>query len=781
MPDLVGQTLLSRYHIQDLVGRGGMAEVYKAWDAHRQYPVAVKVMREDLAEDLEFLRRFKREAKALAHLAHANVVRFYGFERAGRLAFIVMDYVEGTTLRGRILDMEGTPLPLDEAVSVARQVCAALHYAHTENVLHRDVKPGNIMIRPDGRVLVADFGIAKAADAATATTVMPGTPAYMSPEQCRSEVLDARTDVYSLGIVVYEMLAGQRPFVGDRAKIETGSTRERIRWEQMHIDPPPLRQFNPAVPPSVEAVVLQALAKHREARHPTVLAFRQALEGALGAKAAAEPRPVTEAPTEPEVAAPSPPVKAAEQAVPESQSVRAAEAVEEAKPEPQRSSPVIPQRRAAPVPAAPRVPGWAWAAGGVTLVAAAVWLLVGPGRGERPIPEVPAPTEPQVEAQIGSPSTESPQTPTPRPATRTPTLTPIPTPTPTPVLIPISPGNAAKVVELRTLTEDSAVHNLAFSPDGEHLASSDGSTVRLWQVADGSLMHELKGLPDDDGGRAGHPYAIGSIAFSPDGATLASGACRERNEQENYCTEGEIRLWRPSDGVLLGTLRYRTEWANVMSLAFSPGGTLLASGSCGHNAWWGGCDQGEVRIWSVPDGKLLHVLGGHTDWVNCLAFSPDGAILASGGHATYDDIEVRLWRVDNGALIHAFDGPLTTGDCSMSFSDNGTVVQFANNYGAVWRWDVTSGRLVESLYVDMEGVASSLAVSPDGEMIALGCEAGGTSCGIRLYRATDLELLKELDPRVERVSSLTWSPDAMMLACGGIRNTAIRLWGVPEE
>jgi len=284
--NLVGQTLLGRYRIEEAIGRGGMAEVYKAWDTRRQYHIAVKVMREDLAEDLEFLRRFKREAQALAHLAHANVVRFYSFEREGRLAFIVMDYVEGTTLRGCILDAEGAPLPPDEVASIVQQVCAALHYAHTENVLHRDVKPGNIMIQPDGRVLLSDFGIAKAADAATMTTVMPGTPAYMSPEQCRSEPLDVRTDVYSLGVVAYEMLTGRRPFVGDQApETVTGGTRERTRWEQMHTAPLPLRQFNPALPREVEEVVLKALAKEREERWPTSLTFWRALEGSLEVEA----------------------------------------------------------------------------------------------------------------------------------------------------------------------------------------------------------------------------------------------------------------------------------------------------------------------------------------------------------------------------------------------------------------------------------------------------------------------------------------------------------------
>jgi Tol biopolymer transport system component/tRNA A-37 threonylcarbamoyl transferase component Bud32 len=363
MPDLVGQTLLGRYHINELIGRGGMAEVYKAWDTRRQYHVAVKVMREDLAEDLEFLRRFKREARALAHLAHANVVRFYSFEREGRLAFIVMDYVEGTTLRGCILDAEGTPLPLDEVTSIVQQVCAALHYAHSENVLHRDVKSGNIMIQSDGRVLVADFGIAKAADAATATTVMPGTPAYMSPEQCRSEPLDARTDVYSLGVVVYEMLTGRRPFVGDQApETVTSGTRERTRWEQMHAAPPPLRQFNPALSREVEAAVLKALAKERKERWFSALAFWQALGAALeGGVPGEEVDPVVEVALAPEPVVTQPAVAG-----------RKAGAEEFTRP----ARPAPPAVKGPAATWLRRLPVWAWVVLGLALAGGAIIALI---------------------------------------------------------------------------------------------------------------------------------------------------------------------------------------------------------------------------------------------------------------------------------------------------------------------------------------------------------------------------------------------------------------------
>jgi serine/threonine protein kinase/outer membrane protein assembly factor BamD (BamD/ComL family) len=282
MEDLVGRTLKGRYRIDAYVGRGGMAEVYRAFDLRRSYAVAVKMMREDLAEDAEFVNRFRREAKNLSQLSHKNIVRFYEFAHEGHLAFLVMDYVEGITLRRRILEAGG-PLPLEEARDILRQVCNALQYAHQEAIVHRDVKPGNIMMRlnpltGDGwQVLVADFGIARGADTATMTVVVPGTPAYMSPEQCRSLPTDRRTDVYSLGVVTFEMVTGRRPFYGESERARGTTARERILWEHLRASPPSPRSLNPEVPRSVDTAILHALAKNPADRPPTALAFYQEL------------------------------------------------------------------------------------------------------------------------------------------------------------------------------------------------------------------------------------------------------------------------------------------------------------------------------------------------------------------------------------------------------------------------------------------------------------------------------------------------------------------------
>ena len=281
---LVGQTLLNRYRVDAFVGRGGMAEVYKAWDAKRAVFVAIKLLNEDLAEDRVFLRRFAREAHTLERLEHPHIVRFFGFEETHSVAFLVMEFIEGLTLR-RYLHHLGRPLTLPEALYVTEPVCGALHYAHQMGIYHCDVKPANIFIEGGGRVVLADFGVARLTESATVTFSTPGTPAYMSPEQCREEELDARTDIYSLGVTTYEILTLDRPFRGE-AEGTTGSRGERVRWEQMHLPPPPPRRVNPRIPPAAETAILRALEKEPERRQGGMLEFYKESSSAGAVQAA---------------------------------------------------------------------------------------------------------------------------------------------------------------------------------------------------------------------------------------------------------------------------------------------------------------------------------------------------------------------------------------------------------------------------------------------------------------------------------------------------------------
>lgn len=280
-----GELLSNRYKIITLVGRGGMADVYKVWDQQRATHLAIKVLHEDIAMDRVFIRRFQREGQVLERLQHPNIVRFYGLEheQAKRLVFLLMDLIEGRSLKHEIFDRNG-PMPLSRVMELLRPICAALFYAHNQGVVHADVKPGNILINNLGQVFTSDFGIARLSESATVTLVGAGTPPYMAPEQFKGSITPL-SDQYSLGIMLFELLTGERPFTGETART-TGSTQEKIFWEHLHAKPPSPRRWNRDISPEIDRIVLRCLEKKPEDRFPSVLDLLTQLE------AAAAPRPV---------------------------------------------------------------------------------------------------------------------------------------------------------------------------------------------------------------------------------------------------------------------------------------------------------------------------------------------------------------------------------------------------------------------------------------------------------------------------------------------------------
>jgi serine/threonine protein kinase/tetratricopeptide (TPR) repeat protein len=271
MTTLIGQEV-GGYRIISQVGKGGMATVYKAFQASLDRYVALKVMPPFYAqEDETFLKRFKREAQAVAKLRHPNILIVLDFGEYEGLTYIVMEYVDAGTLTDRL----GVPMPLDETASIVDQVASALDYAHGMGVVHRDVKPSNILLPKPDWPLLTDFGLAKIVGGSrlTLTGSIAGTPAYMSPEQGQGEDVDARSDIYSLGIVLYEMTTGFVPFYAE--------TPMAIVVKHI-IEPLPLPSSkNPALPEAVERVILKALAKNPEDRYPRVIDLAHALNEAV--------------------------------------------------------------------------------------------------------------------------------------------------------------------------------------------------------------------------------------------------------------------------------------------------------------------------------------------------------------------------------------------------------------------------------------------------------------------------------------------------------------------
>lgn len=279
MTELVGKTLCGQYDFVQHLGRGGMADVYKVWDRQRAVHLAAKVLKADLARDEDFSRRFRQEAEVLRTLQHPHIVRFYGLETEDDVMFILMEHIAGQSLRDT-LGARGKPFGPSEVLHYLRPVASALFYAHQKKIYHCDVKSSNILVDTAGRVCVGDFGIARIVGEASSGDESRGTPTHMAPEQCLGKNLDERTDVYGLGVTVYEMVTGGRlPFVGD-TKSTLGTKTDRIQFQHLHEPPPPPRQRNPALPVGVDKAILRALAKSPAARFPSVTALLRAVESA---------------------------------------------------------------------------------------------------------------------------------------------------------------------------------------------------------------------------------------------------------------------------------------------------------------------------------------------------------------------------------------------------------------------------------------------------------------------------------------------------------------------
>ncbi|MVO99226.1 Stk1 family PASTA domain-containing Ser/Thr kinase [Paenibacillus lutrae] len=279
---MIGTKLGGRYEILERIGGGGMALVYKGLDILLHRKVAVKMLRQQYVNDEEFIRRFRREAQAAASLSHPNVVSIYDVGQEGDVHYIVMEYVEGSTLNELI--KERAPLPVEEAVHYGAQISDALEHAHQNEIIHRDIKPHNILIGKNGRVKVTDFGIARAATSSTITQTgsVVGSVHYFSPEHAKGTNTGEKSDLYSLGIVLYQMLTGELPFHGE-SPISVA-----LKHLQEDIQDP--RNLNPTLPQSVENIILKAVRKKPEERYQSARQMTEDLETCLQPNRRNEPK-----------------------------------------------------------------------------------------------------------------------------------------------------------------------------------------------------------------------------------------------------------------------------------------------------------------------------------------------------------------------------------------------------------------------------------------------------------------------------------------------------------
>ncbi|HEY6017855.1 MAG TPA: protein kinase, partial [Gaiellaceae bacterium] len=263
---VVGELVADRYELEELVGTGGMSSVFRAHDKLLDRKVALKVLHPQFGDDDEYVERFRREARSVARLSHPNVVTVIDRGEEDGRQFIVFEYVDGENLKN-LIDRSGA-LPLETAVALAHQIARALAFAHENGLVHRDVKPQNVLLNGDGRAKVTDFGIARSMDVKhgmTQTGTVLGTSDYIAPEQAQGQPVSAQTDVYSLGVVLYELLTGETPFRGENFVA--------VAMQHINEPPPSARAVRPEVPPRLDAALQRAMAKEPADRFPSMDAF----------------------------------------------------------------------------------------------------------------------------------------------------------------------------------------------------------------------------------------------------------------------------------------------------------------------------------------------------------------------------------------------------------------------------------------------------------------------------------------------------------------------------
>ena len=270
MDKYTGKRLDGRYEIQELIGVGGMAMVYKAYDSMDDKTVAIKILKDEFLGNEEFIRRFKTETKAIAVLSHPNIVKVYDVSFGDMIQYIVMEYIDGITLK-EYIDQQKT-LPWKEAVHFTVQILQALQHAHSKGVVHRDIKPQNIMLLQDGTIKVTDFGIARISNTETRTMTNKaiGSVHYIAPEQAKGTVTDGKADIYSVGVMLYEMLTGKLPFEAESAV--------SVAIMQLQAEPKPLREVNPDIPVGLEEITLRAMRKEPVQRYSNAAEMLEAIE-----------------------------------------------------------------------------------------------------------------------------------------------------------------------------------------------------------------------------------------------------------------------------------------------------------------------------------------------------------------------------------------------------------------------------------------------------------------------------------------------------------------------
>lgn len=678
MKDLSG-TNIDRYRIVSEFGRGGMAVVYRAIDTVLDRNVAIKIITtENTSREKQerFLKRFTREAKALANMSHANIVKVLDYGEFDEMPYLVMEFISGGTLKSRL----GISIPFAQAASMLVPVARALQYAHHQKIVHRDIKPENLLFNPSGQLLLSDFGVLKLIDAEesqglTGTGKIVGTPAYMSPEQIRGGQIDGRSDIYSLAIVFFEMISGRKPY--------NATTPIELSMQHLHDPIPKARQFIRDLPAEVDQLFVRSLAKNPDDRFSSMSTFAEALEKLSGQ--------TTRTTSEKELRG------VTAEAMPTSE--------EKSRRTISRNTFII---------------------ASVSIVVVTALLIVGV-------------IMPLLGGQAAKSAPPLPQTPSLVPAstTRAPTNSPIP-PTSTstasfslsilsptvPPKIALQPQNVTQIVEVNRI-ERISVSKMDWVQTGNWLINA-GTNVVSFIDADSGTVAERINLPGEiplsmavspSNSRLFilfnnnikvfdietlrlintiSPITGGaqSIAASPDGEYIALGI-----------SDSKVQLLDADDGTVIRIMRSNY---GGWSVAFSPDSNLIV----------GGTSQG-ILMWETGTGLWLPTTGGQDQSIQSLTFSENGRLLAGGSNG-----RIIFWRVDTGEL--SFQAPGDFGKVhSLDFSPDNTMLVSGSDDGIVRLWDTANGSLLRELE-GHTGPVLSVSFSPSGVNLASGAQQEAT-------------------------------------------------------
>lgn len=729
-------TSIGRYHILEQLGRGGMATVYKAYDTRLEREVAIKVIRRNaFSPDIleRVLKRFDREAKSLARLTHPNIVSIIDYGEYENSPYLVMPYLPGGTVKQFL----GKPINYEKVVELLLPIADALRYSHQKGIVHRDVKPANILITEGGQPMLTDFGIARLlenedAQTLTGTGVGVGTPEYMSPEQGIGKEVDGRSDIYSLGVVLYELVTGHKPYTAD--------TPMAIVLKQATESLPSPRKFVPELPEKVERVLFKALAKKPEDRYPDMATFAAALESL--ARSADQPTTGSGGGEE----KPDNTVEGSDRG-----KANPPEETEEETPETVDDLTIPPGKKAIPR-------FWKVAAIVAAVIGLSIW---GIGR---------LPSRPEATPAITAAPTQITDQPT-APATVTPTPLQPTEILPTPTSIPTMDFAKLDFTETGTI---GTINEVVYSPDGNHFAVATSWGVYIFESATAREVMKL-----DIGA-----YVM-SVAYSPNGQILATGA-----------TDKTIKLWNANTGEFLRRLEGHGHNSAVGVVNFSPDGRFLVSESNMVSILWDittgnpiqsvmDCDivfspQGgsfvihrlskdTIEIWDTKNDGIQLRRTIQEEINRDVAFINESTLVWSSQDG------IRILDTDSGAIRSAFENNYSYAHLIVSPDMKIlTVLGWTGNGYKIDFWNIKNMVLVTSIFSDSY---PTYALSPDGHTFAFGYYHREE---IYFYSVDTGEQIHSLNGYSQGVRMIAFSPDGLSLITVTDYDR-IRIWGSQDH